>query len=145
MVYNVDGAVATGTTTTPLDDTIPQNTEGVQFMTQAITPKSTTNILVIEVVAYISSSVINDMVGAIFQDTTANALAGAYGRVTNNTGRLMLVIKHVMVAGTTSATTFKFRCGGVSAGTTTFNGSAGARELGAIPKSSMTITEYKAS
>ena len=35
-------AVATGATILPGDDTIPQITEGVEFMTQAITPKSTT-------------------------------------------------------------------------------------------------------
>ena len=34
------GALASGTTTMPTDNTIPQNTEGTEFMTLAITPRS---------------------------------------------------------------------------------------------------------
>ena len=37
------GAVATGTTIIPFDDTIPQITEGNEFMTLAITPRSATS------------------------------------------------------------------------------------------------------
>ena len=44
------GAVATGTTIIPYDDTIPQITEGTEFMTLAITPISATSKLIIEVV-----------------------------------------------------------------------------------------------
>ena len=145
MVYNVDGAVATGTTTIPQDDTIPQNTEGTQFMSQAITPKSATNILVIEAELFVGGSATGlDIVAALFQDTTANALTAKQSWVDVN-GRVAggITVKHVMVAGTTSATTFKVRVGGSSASTITFNGGAGARKYGAIPKSSMIITEYK--
>src|ERR1041385_5219094 len=31
-------AAATGTTTVPIDDTVPQNTEGDEYMSRAITP-----------------------------------------------------------------------------------------------------------
>jgi len=48
-VGTVTGAVATGTTQMVLDDTIPQNTEGDQYMTRAITPTNASNILEIEV------------------------------------------------------------------------------------------------
>ncbi len=145
MVYNSDSAVATGTTTIPGDDTIPQNTEGTQFMSQAITPLSATNILVIECDVQVSGSASGlDIIGALFQGTTANALA-ARQIWTDVAGRMVgLTLKYVMVAGTTSATTFKLRIGGSSASTITFNGATGARKFGAIPKSSMTITEYKA-
>ena len=40
-------AVVSGTTIMPLDDTIPQNTEGFEVITCAITPQSATNLLVI--------------------------------------------------------------------------------------------------
>ena len=51
QIVNVqDGAVATTTTAIPLDDTIPQNTEGGEFMTLAITPTSATSKLRIDVV-----------------------------------------------------------------------------------------------
>ncbi len=43
------GTVATGTTVIPADNTIPQITEGVEFMTLAFTPKIATSRLEIEV------------------------------------------------------------------------------------------------
>jgi len=49
QVVNVtDSAVATGTTQMPSDDTIPQNTEGNELMTLAITPTNSSNILLIQ-------------------------------------------------------------------------------------------------
>lgn len=147
MVYNTDTAVATGTTTMPADDTIPQNTEGNQFMTQAITPKSATNILVIEATLFIAFSASTaDISAALFQDSTANAIAAAAGFYQETANRIFgVTIRHIMVAGTTSATTFKVRVGSPQIGTVTFNGVASGRRYGAIPKSTMTITEYKAS
>ena len=46
-----------------------------------------------------------------------------------------------MTAGTASETTFKVRVGFNASGTTTFNGSGGARRLGGNFASSITITE----
>ena len=50
VVQNVfvhQGQTITGTTTVPDDDTAPQNDEGVEMMTLAITPKATNNRLLI--------------------------------------------------------------------------------------------------
>lgn len=137
-------AVATGTTLLPYDDTIPQNTEGVEFMTQAITPKSTTNILVIEATLMLASSVANNISVALFQDSTANALAAQHQTTSVGDGAACIKLTHRMAAGTTSSTTFKIRAGGSLAGTTTFNGSGGNRKFGGITVSNITITEYKA-
>ena len=138
-------AVASGTTLLPYDDTIPQNTEGIEVMTQAITPKSTTNILVITAVVFLSSSIDQNMAAALFQDTTADALFVAGHRTSASTTTMdQISIQHTMVAGTTSATTFKIRAGGNGAGTTTFNGVAAGRFYGTAPKSSIVIWEYKA-
>lgn len=144
LQYSALTAAATGTTTVPFDDTIPQNTEGDQYMSVAITPKSATNILVIEVKAWLSSSGTTDVIGSIFQDSTANALATGIFYENTSTARQMLSVNHIMVAGTTSSTTFKFRAGPPTAATITFNGGGGARLFGATTKSVMTITEYKA-
>src|ERR1043165_1680180 len=74
-------AVATGTTTIPIDDTIPQNTEGDQYMSVTITPKSTSNTLVIQVTAMLANTATSPyIVGAIFQDSTANAIAASVER-----------------------------------------------------------------
>lgn len=138
------GAMATGTTVMPNDDTIPQITEGNEYMTLAITPTNASNILLIEVVAHFASSAAQNFNAALFQDATANALA-ASEQFFGSTGSLYgMKFTHRMVAGTTSPTTFRLRAGGNNAGTTTFNGVSGTRVLGGVMASSMTITEIKA-
>jgi hypothetical protein len=144
QVNVISGTLANGTTIMPYDNTIPQNTEGDQYMTLSITPKSATNILVIQVVTFISSSVATFLIAALFQDSTANALAAGLNFQSQASGATSVPVTHTMVAGTTSPTTFKLRCGGSDAGTFGFNGVGANQRLGAITKSSMIITEYKA-
>lgn len=144
-VSTLTGAVATTTTTFANDDNIPQNTTGAQFMSLAITPKNTANILVIEVVIAACSgggAGAQTLGSALFQDSTANGLASeqlvqAVAGYTSN-----FKYTYTMAAGTTSATTFKVRAGSDTAGTFTFNGSGGARKLGGTLASSIIITEY---
>lgn len=133
--------VASAATSIPTDDTIPQNTEGTEYMSQAITPMSATNLLIIEVGMLIASSVTSNMVLALFQDSTANALAVANQYQQTATGMCQVPLSYSMTAGTTSSTTFKLRAG--TGGTTTMNGTGAARYFGAIPKSWIKVTEYK--
>ncbi len=142
QVVNVmDGAVGTGTTVTVDDDSIPQNTEGDEYMTLAITPTSATNKLKIDVVFWGGSSAAGPMQVALFQDTTANALAAVTTYESVGTAKQTTGFTHYMTAGTTSSTTFKVRAGNSSVGTTTFNGAGTNRKLGGIAASSITITE----
>ena len=135
-------AVVTGTTLFPYDDTIPQNNEGDQYMTITFTPKSATNRLIIEASVQISHTAISNVSAALFQDTTANAIAA--GEITEETSGFVrnIPIFCDMVSGTTSAITFKIRAGSSSAGTTTFNGTTGQRRFGGIPTSWIKVTEY---
>jgi hypothetical protein len=141
VVSTITGALATGTTTIPYDDTIPQITEGDQYMTLAITPRSATSKLLIEVVWCGASSVNNNFVVALFQDATANALAVVESLTGAIGGGVNMYLKYVMTSGTTSSTTFRVRAGGNGAGTTTFNGQGGARLYGGTSASSIVITE----
>lgn len=144
-VYTQSSDFITTTSLIPHDDTIPQNTEGGEMMTRAITPKSTTNVLEIHISLYATHSAAAwTMTAALFQDSTANALAAKGATVSTGTGAADLSLVYSMVAGTTSSTTFKVRAGTDVAGTTTFNGQSGARRYGAIVKSSIVIREYKA-
>ena len=69
VVNTQTGAVATGTTVLPNDNTIPQNDEGNEFMTLAITPTHASNKLLIQVTIILASSVNGSRVGApLFQD-----------------------------------------------------------------------------
>lgn len=141
-VHTQTGAVATGTTVMPLDDTIPQNTEGDEYMTRAITPTSATNKLVIEVVWIGAASITSGNIGvALFQDTTAGALAASIGVSSVANDMIAVPLRHEMVAGTTSSTTFKIRAGIHSAGTVTFNGRSAGRIFGGVMASSIRITE----
>lgn len=136
------GAYQSCTTAIPHDDTIPQNTEGDEVMTLAITPTSATNKLKIEVIVNAAHTAINQWIIALFQDSTANAIA-ACGVNTVAAGPSQGTLVHYMTAGTTSSTTFKVRIGGNTGSTLAFNGSGGARKYGGVLASSITITEIK--
>ncbi len=141
-VHTVDNAVATGTTVMPNDDTIPQSSEGDEYITLAITPKNTSNRLMIEANLVASHSAGGyTLIAALFQDATAGALAAVAETKGSATELATLRLRHEMAAGTTSATTFKIRIGGSAAGTTTFNGQSGARLYGGVSASTLTITE----
>ena len=143
-VFVTNSAVATTTTALPKDDTIPQNSEGAEAMTLAITPTSASNKLIIHVKAHVATSDTGGAAvnAALFQDSTANALA-ASGKDSNGAHEMnSLQFVHAMTAGTTSETTFKVRYGyGVAVGTTTFNGQNTARKFGGVISSSIVIQE----
>jgi hypothetical protein len=136
------GAVNTGTTIIPYDDSIPQITEGDEYMTLAITPKSATNILYINVSIWLSGSAASsEVAAALFQDATAAALAATGSFMSTANGWVHLNFSHQMVAGTTSSTTFRVRGGTGQVGTTTFNGQGSTRKYGGKIASSITIME----
>ena len=134
------GALATGLTTIPFDTSIPEKTEGTEFMTLAITPSSATNTLIIQVTLQIAFSASDWTTVALFQDSTTNALAATTANIQAGFG-LPQTFNYKMTAGTTSSTTFKVRAGAGSAGTVTVNGTAGAARLGGVMASTMTIYE----
>lgn len=146
VVNTQTGAGATGTTAMPIDDTIPQITEGDEYLTLAITPTSATNKLIITFSGNFAITTTNGSFGvALFQDTTANALS-ASTQYTSAAGGTPFnaYIQYYMTAGTTSATTFRIRAGSSAGATTTFNGLAGSRTMGGVMNSQITIMEIKA-
>lgn len=135
------GTSATGTTVLPFDDTIPQSTEGDQYLSQSITPTSSANVLRVSVVAHLASSAANRISAALFRDTTADAI-GVISHATATAGDdVHLVFRHELLAGSSSATTLKVRAGGSAAGTTTFNGQGGNQKFGGINSSSLSVRE----
>jgi hypothetical protein len=141
------GTVATGTTQLSADNTIPQNTEGDEYMTLAITPKSAANVLDTAALAVVNNAAASAKVltVALFQDSTANALAaiGSLAETGSQRGHV-LPIWHRMRSGTTSSTTFKVRAGADVAGTTTFSGFAGTQAYGGVCANYLTATEVMA-
>ena len=145
VVNTQTGALAQGTTQIPFDDTIPQITEGFEVMTRTITPKFATSKLLINVVTHLSADQNSLPVTALFEGTTADAIACSfshqygladYPKVHN--------FNHFMTAGTTSQLTFRVRIGMNQSGDVTFNGRNESRRRGGTLASSITIMEISA-
>jgi hypothetical protein len=130
-------------TTIPYDDSIPQNTEGAEWNTVTITPINASNRLRIEVNygTVFNASTAEYLIAAIFQDSTANAIAANVVLITGNSPNTINVV-YEMAAGTTSATTFKTRAGFASS-TIYVNGNASTRVLGGVSAVRMRVTEIK--
>lgn len=143
VVNTQTGAVSTGTTVIPKDDTIPQITEGDQYMSLAITPNNASNKLKIEVVVMMAATNLTDYTVALFQDSTADALASINGFVGQANSGSIATLTYYMTTGTVSSTTFRVRVGNASGFTMTFNGTAGGRLYGGVAASSITISEIK--
>lgn len=134
-------AVATGTTVIPVDDTIPQNTEGDQYMSLAITPKTSGNIIRVEASFFISNSNAGFMAGAFFLNSVADAIYVSSYYQTTAAGTIGFNMVFDYVTASTSLHTFYLRCGGHAAGTTTFLGRVGGRLYGGVP-AQMRLSEY---
>ena len=142
VVYAQDLTVKTTTDVIAHDDSIPQNDEGVEVVSLAITPTSSSSKLVFTATGNCASSeALNQYIIALFQDSTANALACVSCRGQNqNNNEQTLTLNYYMTAGTTSATTFKVRLG-TGGGTLTTNGKGGGRFFGGVQTTSLTIME----
>jgi len=142
-LMTLNGALATGTTMLPIDDTIPQITEGDQYMSQTITPTRAINLLQISHFGVYNNNQTNRPIGvALFQDSTANALAAQLiNKDDVASTETTTAFCYRMVSGTTSATTFKIRAGFDAAGTTRFNASNTTRGFGGVMASSIQVEE----
>jgi hypothetical protein len=136
---------AAGTTTAaviPFDDTIPQITEGAEFMSLAITPKDASNILYIETNMGLATSNTDYSTVALFKDSGASAIS-AIGLISYEPR--LTYFKYAMVAGTTSAITFSVRSGTAGGNILYMNSNyTGTRLYGGVGFSSITITEVSA-
>lgn len=145
-VHLQDSALQTLSTAPPdIDDSIPQNTEGDEVMTLAITPTHASNRLVIEtatLMCHSSGSLNAFYYNMLFQDSTASAIKTTLSHGLAQGVGVTLYLTHEMAAGTTSATTFKTRIAS-STSSTYFNGRSAARLFGGTAGSFMRITEIK--
>lgn len=140
LVTTTTTALVHCTTSIPYDNTIPQNTEGDQVLTLAIIPKYSTSKLEIKFTLCGVKTAAGNVVVALFQDSTANALAAkAFASADQNA--CVADLFYVMTSGTTSSTTFKIRIGS-TANSFDVNGVANARVFGGVADTTLTIMEY---
>jgi hypothetical protein len=133
-------------TTPSFDDTIPQSSEGVDVgVDVTITPSSASNILVLEASVSCSHSGSGEESAFILQDSGTDAIAATKVEGENASGGQhdTIICRHTMLAGTTSATTFKVRCGSPINGTLYLNGGqSSGRKFGGVMYNSLVVTEY---
>ena len=133
--------MVTCATAFPVNNTTPQNNEGDEVITLAVTPTSATNDLLITVSICGGSSTANGGGIGLFQDTTANAIAATILDTGGSDGAGNAVLRYRMTSGTTSSTTFKVRAG-VRTGTFYANGdAAGVQVFNGLSVTSITIEE----
>jgi len=140
IVSSSTGETGSGTAVIPNDDTIPQNTEGVQVLTASITPTNAASTLEVEVTLQVASTGawLN---GCLFRDSGASAVA--MGSAFGSTGNAIypITFTYLVSAGSTASTTFNVRLGS-NAGTYYINGNSSGRRYGGVLSSSITIKEY---
>jgi hypothetical protein len=140
--YTVVGTANSGTNPIPRDNSIPQISEGDEYMTLVYTPTSAASILKVDVALFVSNNTNADLTGALFRDAGANAIACGHLNAGDPNLNPMSFTAYV-TAGSTSATTFRVRAG-ASGGLTTFNGEFGSGLFGGALASSITVTELRA-
>lgn len=140
IVSDSETAYTTLGTILPLDNTIPQNTEGVEILAVAITPKHASSILEIDFVGSFGGFS-ERATAALFVDSTAAAL-NANGCTVTNSGQMnTIALKRVLVAGSTSARTYKIRAGSDVAADVFLNGDSISRQYGGICTAVLTVKE----
>lgn len=121
-------STVTSSVSIPVDNTIPQNTEGAEILTCSITPKYANSILYVESNSYIGESAnnVDNIVQALFRDSTADAISVSFNNASPPSsssfgGGLSFNPTYMLAkesANSTSATTFKLRAGGGGSATT---------------------------
>ena len=151
VVQTLNSANTSGSVSIPDDNTIPQITEGAQYLTCTIVPKIATSKLLVEVILYISeaTNVHNNGAAAIFRDATASAIAvGALFRPDSLLDAGTPTVLSILTpSNSVSSTTFTVRAGMNNAGgalvmNTNANGSYPV--YGGVYYSGITITEVAA-
>ena len=136
-----NGEAAIGSTIIPADDTIPQITEGDEYMRLTIAPISATSKLLIEVQINLAISAAVTPTVALFKNSDSDAI-NCVSMFNGANTTTPYSIRHFTTSGATTATTFKVRAGGSSTGALTMNGYGGGRFFGGVLISSITITEF---
>lgn len=132
--------VATGTAAIPSDDTIPQITEGTQFLAKSFTPKSSTSILEIEVCVSCAQTSSTTLTVALF-DGGSDAIAVMPVAMTANY-MAVVTFKCVVPSSSTATRTYTVRVGDDASAQVTINGFGGVRKFGGKLYSSIRIKEY---
>lgn len=131
------------TTQIPLDDTIPQNTEGSQILSATITPKTTSNKVRILVTGSGALSSNGAYVVAVY-GSAADALASWAVNVPTTNGPVPYSFEFEHSPASTSLQTYTVRVGPTSALTLRMNGTSAGRLFGGVSRCTIKLEEIVA-
>jgi len=142
-VYTSTSTAFSTSTTVPYDTSVPTNTEGAEFMTRSITPTNASNILVIDFFCPLfDCTAAYFLATSLYQDSTSAALMSLSNTTTGGTYVNNYSLRHIMVAGTTSSTTFKIRMGASTSSVYMLQNNVSRDIYGSAPKAYLSVTEY---
>jgi hypothetical protein len=139
-LYGEYTANANITSIIPVDDTIPQNTEGTEILAVSITPRFATSTILCRFQGQGQMSVVGSGSAALFRGATIGAIAA--NRV-NFEQPSWLGLEYMDSPATTSSTTYRIRVGPSAAGTLRLNGSQAARAFGGVARATLLLSEIK--
>jgi hypothetical protein len=140
VIQSQTAALINLSTLIPTDNTIPQSNEGAEILTATITPSGSSSKILVFANVFVSMSPANWSCAAIFQDAGVNALSATSNFQATNTAASNLQLVHMLIAGSTAATTIRLRVG-PNSGTACVNGSAGYGIFGGVGNTTLTLME----
>jgi hypothetical protein len=129
---------ASSSATIPLDDTIPQSSEGVQILSLSYTPKLSTSTLLVMFNGQVFTGANDNFVAALFNGGSGAFAAEMFGVLTSRTG---IQVVGSYAPGSTTAQTISVR-GGSGSASWSFNGS-GSRFLGGASVATLLVFEIR--
>lgn len=147
IAYSTTSTGVSSAATVPLDNTIPQITEGFEVLTCSITPQSATSTLFVLATLYCSNSYsgISTIIASIFRDSTANAIGTVATAIWASNTMITIPILVRTSSSSTVATTFRLRAGSNGYGTTYINGVVSLGQLfGGAAATSLMVVEVGA-
>lgn len=135
-VDDEDAAHATSTATMPTGDTAPINTDGAEVLSLSITPRSSSNTVLLSATVIVGCGSVRDFVVTLLRGTTVIAAAKQY---VNGIATISFAVEDA--PATTSATTYSVRAGVTAGATWSLNGDGSTRVLGGKVISSLAAME----
>lgn len=127
----------------PVDDSIPQITEGVEVLSLTVTPTNAASVLHIRTDLALGAAAAGLVGAGLWIDSTAGALNADGTRVEGSTDVQRLVMDHYVSASNTTQRVYHVRIGPDAGGPANafLNGSGGGRYFGGVMRSTLSVDE----
>lgn len=133
------------TSSIPLDDTIPQSSEGTQILSLVIVPRTTTSkFRITSTIRGTTGTGAQAMLMSICASTQTDAIAAGYTNIDTANYVRVLPLDTEWTPGTTSPVTISTRVAPSLGATLYLNGNSGGRVLGGASKCTLTVEEVTA-